>query len=543
MADISLSHRGLLLRGSPIANFEIMQAKPLYDIQACNRLEAISLNIEAPDCTYNLIVDPRQSISAQILAAIPTCRILNISSYASIDAHIIEVATTSTERGLFCRNFGLNQLHDGTWVFVAGDEILGNCGDCVVTVHPAISSIHLASDGAECERSAIVRLVREMEQNRFTILPTFSYTLLCSVRSQITTLGLTTFPALYIAGQQGYGKTMLVSRYGLLYDTTDSVPPKPCGKLDANSTAKGVVKEISKYRNQVILIDDLAKGSTPSVQRERQKLMAEVLRFATNGSIRQTASPLLGSEAYDCQSGVAFTGEVPLTAASDLTRIIEVPLTEPMRGGLATDRTAVAKAFQAWMIWLLPHIDTELLSLKHQLASITGNNEARLETSKILLLWSTELFYRFTLETDIVDQLYYQSAIRETAQIFEKLLSAQSKKVSRIQSNAPQGNLCWYILQGYHKGDFHVVPRKKLRSDEDCIVEKDSLCIRTETLLSYLRGKASLGSLSSKEMTKGLCKEGVLENHSEKRNATKRIHGKRYLELPFAALQSAAKRY
>lgn len=85
--------------------------------------------------------------------------------------------------------------------------------------------------------------------------------------------------------------------------------------------------------------------------------------------------------------------------------------------------------------------------------------------------------------------------------------------------------------------------RKNLKSSEDCVVEKDALCIRTGTLLSFLRGKASFGSLSSKEMTKELCKEGVLENRSEMRSATKRIHGKRYLELPFAALQSVAKRY
>lgn len=453
------------------------------------------------------------------------------------------MATTSKDRGLFCRDFGLNQLHDGTWIFVAGDEILGNCGDCVVTIHPAISSIRLASGGTEFGKSVIVRLVREIEQNPFTILPTFSYTLLCSMRSQVTALGLTTFPALYIVGQQGFGKTMLISRYGLLYDTIDGVPPKPCGKLDANSTAKGVIKEISKYRDQVILVDDLAKGSTPSIQRDRQRLVAEVLRFATNGSTRRTATTLLDGGAYDCQSGVAFTGEIPLTTASDLTRIIEVKLTKPMYGGLATDRTAAAKVFRAWMIWLLPHIDAELLTLSRQLASITGNNEARLDTSKILLLWSAELFYRYALETDIVDQSYYQSAIHETAQIFEKLLSAQLKKVSRIQNSAPQGNLSWYILQGYHNGEFHIVPRKKLNSDEDCIIEKDALCIRTETLLSYLRRKASLGSLSSNGMTKGLCREGVLENHSEMRNATKRIHGKRYLELPFAALQSSAKRY
>ena len=543
MSNLSLPQRGLQSGGCLLTNFDIIHARPLYDISSCTQLEAIDLRIAAPDCTRDLIVDTRQSISSQIFNAIPTCRILNAGSYGSVDTHILYIATASKDQGLFCRDFGLNQLYDGTWIFVAGDEILGNRSNHVITVHPEISSIHLARDGPENEQSAIVMLLREIEHNPPIIWPTFSYSLLCSMRPQVAALGLTTFPALYIVGQQGFGKTMLVSRYCLLYDVMDNVPPRLCGKLDANSTAKGVIKEISKYRGQVILVDDLARGSNPAVQRERQKLMAEVLRFATNGSIRRTAAPRASSSAYDCQSGVAFTGEVPLTAASDLTRIIEVQLTEPMRGGLPTARMAAAKAFRAWMIWLLPHIDSELQVLSRQLASLTSCDDARLEISKLLLLWSTELFYRFVLETDIISQSYYQSAIRAAEQVFESLLSAQAKKVSRVQNYTPQGNLCWYILQGYHNNEFHVVPRKKLNHDEDCIVEKDALCIRTETLLTYLRGKANFGSLSSKEMTKMLCQEGVLKKHSEMRLATTRIQGRRYLELPFAALRNGAKHY
>lgn len=109
-----------------------------------------------------------------------------------------------------------------------------------------------------------------------------------------------------------------------------------------------------------------------------------------------------------------------------------------MRDGLATDRIAAAKAFRAWMVWLLPHIDAELLALSRQLASITGNDEARLETSKILLLWSTELFYRFALEADIVSQSYYQSAICEATQVFENLLSAQAKRSAVFKTAYPR---------------------------------------------------------------------------------------------------------
>lgn len=234
MTNLTLSQKGIYAEGRLLANFNIVHAKPLNDIGSCTQLEAIDLHIEAPDGTHNLIVDLRQSISSQILSAIPTCRILNASNYGSIDTHIIHMATTSKDHGLFCRSFGLNQLYDGTWIFVAGREILGNCGEHIITVHPAISSIHLAGDRVESEKSAITRLIREIERNPLTVWPTFSYTLLCSMHSQVTALGLTTFPALYVAGQQGYGKTMLVSRYCLLCDITDGVLSKPCGKLDAN---------------------------------------------------------------------------------------------------------------------------------------------------------------------------------------------------------------------------------------------------------------------------------------------------------------------
>lgn len=211
MSNLSLPQRGLQSGGCLLTNFDIIHARPLYDISSCTQLEAIDLRIAAPDCTRDLIVDIRQSISSQILNAIPTCRILNAGSYGSVDTHILYIATASKDQGLFCRDFGLNQLYDGTWIFVAGDEILGNRSNHVITVHPEISSIHLARDGPENEQSAIIMLLREIEHNPPIIWPTFSYSLLCSMRPQVAALGLTTFPALYIVGQQGFGTPEQVS--------------------------------------------------------------------------------------------------------------------------------------------------------------------------------------------------------------------------------------------------------------------------------------------------------------------------------------------
>ena len=101
MSNLSLPQRGLQSGGCLLTNFDIIHARPLYDISSCTQLEAIDLRIAAPDCTRDLIVDTRQSISSQILNAIPTCRILNAGRYGSVDTHILYIATASKDQGLF----------------------------------------------------------------------------------------------------------------------------------------------------------------------------------------------------------------------------------------------------------------------------------------------------------------------------------------------------------------------------------------------------------------------------------------------------------
>ena len=543
MADLILPQQVLQAGNRPLANFDICEATPLYDLKTGTNLEAVSLRLSVYSSFYNLTVDISESIVAQILAAFPACKIFSPSKRDLIDNHILTLATShASNHGLFCGTFGLNRLPNGTWIFVAGNEILGDCGSYLVMPHSRLLTIRLAGERVDNISYAAARIIREIEANVDVILPAFSYTLLCSVRSQINELGLTTFPVLYISGQQGFGKTMLSSRYCLLYDMV-TPPSVPFGNLDACSTDKGILKELSKCRDMVILVDDLADGSSPTIKEERQEHIAKALRFVANGNVRKTASTHSGSTVFSCQSGIAFTGEFSLTAPQSSGTNQKLRLTHPMRSGSPTDRETIANVFRAWMIWLLPHLDAELSALKNQLNSISGNYEARLETAKILLLWSTELFFRFTQEAGIVDQGYYQSAVNTASRIFEKLLAMQAEKIRCIQNNVPLGNLSWYILQGYRKGAFHVVPRESITCDEDCVVEKDSLCIRTGTLLGFLRATGNYPTLSDKRMVRTLNEEGVLEFCSEKRYAKKKIHGKRYLELSFAALQCAAKRY
>lgn len=116
--------------------------------------------------------------------------------------------------------------------------------------------------------------------------------------------------------------------------------------------------------------------------------------------------------------------------------------------------------------------------------------------------------------------------------------------IGRLTSSAPQGNLCWYILQGYSRNTFPIVSRKKLRREEECLVEDGALCIRTQVLLDYLHQNCPSLHLTSKEMNRHLAREMGLDRPTkEARWACKKIHGRRYLALPLALLRRSAKKY
>ena len=127
--------------------------------------------------------------------------------------------------------------------------------------------------------------------------------------------------------------------------------------------------------------------------------------------------------------------------------------------------------------------------------------------------------------------------------ILNGLLDRQRQSVERVTRPAPAGNLSWYILRGYRDNAFHVVPRKKIRDSSDCVVENDALCIRAEALLQFFHTATPYHELTKTDMSRRLAGEGVLAQHKEHRAATKKIGGKRYLELHFSNLKAAAQAY
>ena len=542
MPEITLAREGLSLDGKVLTNFTCEEIEALYSSQCPGKIIAIELKVHAPDGNHRVTTYINDSIVEQILAAVPSCRVIGKGSSELIDAYLIVQAAGAGGNRVLLQEFGLHRLYNGLSVFVAGDEVLGNCGNIDAVIAPSVSIVRLARNGGD-DQDAAVNILNAISANVPVVLPIFMYTLLCSLRSQIAKLGIvTTFPVIYLFGLQSSGKSWLVEHYSLLYD--DTATGNMYGNLDASSTDLGVIQTVSSYKDSVIAVDDLPKSSSSSVQRDRLEVVEKSIRFIANGSIRITASNSAAKAPIRCQAGAVYTGEISLDTASMLTRLLEVPLTDYARTRGGTIRADAAATFRQWMLWLLPHLDEELEQLKVSLTEAAKSKNARMETTKILFLWIVELFYRFAWKEDVIEKVYYVGALDRAREVFGALLSAQEEKVLRIQDQAPKGNLSHCIQEGYRNGAFHVVTRRKdLKSDNDCLVEKDALCIRTKTLLAYLCGQANFRGLTEKRMSKELRDEGALPDTLEKRAATKKINGKRFMELSFSALDSAAQKY
>ena len=532
-------------KGVPLTNFSIRAVRLCCDQEDQSQILALQITVHHLNRDVNLLIDVHAgSLTGQILREIPTCKLLQASRSAAIDAYIIALGEKGAQisRPIYLYQHGLCRLGNGSWIYVAGDEVLGMPDGMEYEFSKALLRVHLAWDPTCSATNAVNALCQRLERIDGILMPIWAFTIFSSLRSSIAALNLTTLPTLAILGGQNLGKTTLAQRYMLLY--SDNNRPGRCvAQVDAHSTAAATIEQVVKFRDQVVLIDDMAKSAAASEEQARRNLIAELLRFASNDVDRVKMSPSKRSETRFCQAGVAFTGEFWLHNPSDLSRMIVVEIQEQMHGGDPTERTVAATVFRYLMLWLLPRLDEELKQLRQALDGVAEGDNIRLRKNRMVLLWALRVFYDFACDVGAVNKRYAAQAISRAGEVLDGLLDRQIREIERSKQKIPGGNLSWYVLTGYRKGLFHVVDRKDLRSNADCLVERDALCICGDTLIWFFRKQTPYRSLTKKEMNRRLIEEGALSRGREERSAGKRIKGRRYLELSFSALEQAQRAY
>lgn len=434
---------------------------------------------------------------------------------------------------------GIFRFRDGKYVYVAGAEILG----CDLTEHflrnPSLPSHTLAIDQDLTEESALdsfLKITRACPE----ALIAFLYSLLCSLRSVLISLGLTVFPQLYIVGEQGSGKSTLAERFCTLFNNEAGMT---YAKHESSSTDKGLYQSLGQYRDTVVLVDDLAIGSSASVQAERTKLIANILRFAANDNARVTGK-LNGLKEQTCQAGVVFTGEIPLTAASDLTRTLTLRLEHKLTGGKAYDRTVAATVFRGWMLWLLPNLEMELEVLRPRIVNAHGTLDSRLIQTGELFCWCADLFLRYACEKGCLTVETYQRTYHAVKVKLLSLLQDQQDRANRASRSKPQGNLFWYIFEAYQSGYLRIVSKKKhLEGNRDCLLKGETLFVRSAALVEYIQSETPLSPITKKKLGKMLAEKRIIPESAEKRSASAKLNEVRHLPIDLPALKAAMVKY
>lgn len=532
----------LFLRDVPITNFTVRKTVALFSCVHPERIIAIELEV-APRLAspQRVILECCAPLCAQIERQVPTCKVLRQSARSVLDAFFLEGGNTSPARQYYIQAPGLYQMSDGHWIYACGDEVLGATADEVFHFAPDVAETRLVWDPDLNLRLALAQVFDAIQRHPELLFPLYGYTLICSLRSQMIHR-LSTFPTVFLDGTQGFGKTVLAQRYTQLF--APATQPHDCSSVvDGSSTSASIRELLIRSRDRVVLVDDLAKGSDPSVQRERTRLMAEILRSSANNSPR-TKMPLdHRAVSQTSQAGLVFTGEVSLNAASDITRLIHIQIKTRLRDGSPADRTCAATVFRGWLIWLLPQLDHQFELLDRMLALPSETQEARLDESMRLLFWGISLLLEFALDQGVISQEYAVSAQQYAKKILQEILSLQEEAVEQIQSPPPQGNISWYILDAYRNNRFHVVDKHHAEPGAECIFDKGALYIRPRYLAGYLNTNTPYRAITEKGIGKHLRSEGAFPFAAEKRSADKRIYGHRYLKLPLDSLRECSRPY
>lgn len=142
MTEITLSSEGLSHNNTAVTNFLVSDVLPCFSVQNPAKMVAIELKVHAPDGVHQVSADITPSITGQIQKAVPCCRLI-INKPELIDTYLIQQAASAGKRRILCREFGL-QWFNGNWIFIAGDEILGDCGTDDMVIHPSVSKAQLA---------------------------------------------------------------------------------------------------------------------------------------------------------------------------------------------------------------------------------------------------------------------------------------------------------------------------------------------------------------------------------------------------------------
>ena len=480
------------------------------------------------------------NLARRIVAEEPRAVLLKTGYAPLIQKYIVDQLSKAErpgecQRGLYLPSNGTYRLADGQHITVWNGRVAGSTKLEVPYMIRPNDSYHIAKR----TENPIETLVNALQENDAALMQSVVYALLVSRRDVLTAEQHPLQGGLYITGVQSSGKTTLARRvFG--YTEHIGTPGKPALMLEAVSTEASVRDTLSENPGCVVIIDDLAKSSTRSIEAHRRKLGGAMLRLAANEGDSTKKNSSGKTDHRDCAAGIALTAEFVLDGVSELTRSISCTLKKKLNLTEDVCPTLIGVVLEEFADWFADNYD-HAIELLHKIADSPNipinlradgadeftellTRERRIQDNLALLQWA------FVCMVEMIKSTVKLSPHQEQA-LYEKFwkavhlsVSKQVDEFSKIRTHLKEGNIAHLLCEAIDSDEFKLCRKKEKLFKRNGIIWKEKkgvikqVGIKQTALVQFIRNQNGYQNYSSRKITDYLKDIGCLTINEDKSN-------------------------
>lgn len=480
------------------------------------------------------------NLARRIVAEEPRAVLLKTGYAPLIQKYIVDQLSKAErpgecQRGLYLPSNGTYRLADGQHITVWNGRVAGSTKLEVPYMIRPNDSYHIAKR----TENPIETLVNALQENDAALMQSVVYALLVSRRDVLTAEQHPLQGGLYITGVQSSGKTTLARRvFG--YTERIGTPGKPALMLEAVSTEASVRDTLSENPGCVVIIDDLAKSSTRSIEAHRRKLGGAMLRLAANEGDSTKKNSSGKTDHRDCAAGIALTAEFVLDGVSELTRSISCTLKKKLNLTEDVCPTLIGVVLEEFADWFADNYD-HAIELLHKIADSPNipinlradgadeftellTRERRIQDNLALLQWA------FVCMVEMIKSTVKLSPHQEQA-LYEKFwkavhlsVSKQVDEFSKIRTHLKEGNIAHLLCEAIDSDEFKLCRKKEKLFKRNGIIWKEKkgvikqVGIKQTALVQFIRNQNGYQNYSSRKITDYLKDIGCLTINEDKSN-------------------------
>lgn len=397
---------------------------------------------------------------------------------------------------------GLQQLPNGSHIFVWGDRVLGECDLPYIvrcSENFAINALQISDP--------LPRLFAELAYADPQVTLATVFVCATLLQSWITQRTDSWQAVLAIVGGQGLGKTTLARR---LTDWIIDSDGDPALLFSAGSTASAIRDAMVSARDLSLVVDDLCLSASPQLQRRYRDLGAQLVREGANAAPIIKKLPGGQSAKRKCAAGVILTAEFALENASDITRCIFLPVERPLHLTEGLSSGLVGASCASFISWCLQHpaiVDDSLDRSLHK--ELPSGRPQRISLNFFVLdavVKALILAARDAGTADPTLHLVFDAYCRAVS----AAMHYQNKQLDQLDRQRKKGNIAALLLEGLEQDAFDLCKKvEKLERHEGIIWHRD-LCLRREPLERFIRLQDGYGSYKISQIIQELKDIGAL---------------------------------